>query len=343
MKDVALRAGVSTSTVSHVINATRFVEPETAERVRRASEELGFHPNRAARSLARGASDLLGLVISDITNPFFPELVKAFENEALRRGKEIALANTNYDASRTAACVQRLIAERARGVAVMTSEMDDALIERLRRAQVPAVYFERGRADAYTANIGVDYSTGIRQAADHLWELGHRRFGFITSPPTLRSTRHRREIFERALAERGVRARIEVGDMRGEGGAVAARRLLSAAEPPTAIMAANDLMAFGALRAARALGLRVPEDVSVIGFDDVMFSALTQPALTTVELSRQRLGEMAARALDEIAASPSRLGKLYRLRTRLVARDSTAPPPSLAVRRARAAFAAASA
>lgn len=331
MRDVAARAGVSASTVSHVINGTRFVEPATTARVRQAIEELGFHPNRAARALVRGGSDLLGLIISDITNPFFPELVKVFEHAALRMGCEITLANTNYDPKRTVACIERMLAERVRGVAVMTSEMDDALIERLRRAQVPVVFFERGKADGYCANIVVDYPTGIRQAVDHLWDLGHRHLGFISAPQTLRSTRQRREVFERALARFGARARVEIGDMRQLGGEEAARRLLAGPEPVTAIMASNDMMAFGALQAIRAAGLRVPEDVSLIGFDDVMFSAMTQPPLTTVELSRQQLGELAVQALREIAAAPNHVGKQYRLRTHLIARQST----SALARRAR--------
>ena len=331
MRDVALRAGVSASTVSHVLNGTRFVEPGTGERVRRAIEELGYHPNRAARALVRGASDLLGLIISDITNPFFPELVKVFEAAALGMGCEITLANTNYDPKRTGACVERMLAERVRGVAVMTSEMDEMLIERLRRAQVPVVYFERGEADAYASNIVVDYQSGIRAAVEHLWDLGHRRLGFISAPPTLRSTRQRREVFERSLARLGARARVEIGDMRQSGGQEAARRLLAGAEPVTAIMASNDLMAFGALQAINSAGLRVPEEVSLIGFDNVMFSALTQPPLTTVELSRQQLGELAVQALRNIAAAPSHQGQQYKVRTRLIVRESTAVP----VRRAR--------
>lgn len=334
MRDVATRAGVSASTVSHVLNGTRFVEAATGERVRRAIEELGYHPNHAARALVRGASDLLGLIISDIANPFFPELVKVFEAAALRMGCEITLANTNYDPKRTVACVERMLAERVRGVAVMTSEMDEVLIERLRRAQVPVVFFERGKADAFIANIVVDYQSGIRHAVEHLWDLGHRRLGFISAPPLLRSTRQRREVFERALARFGAKAQIEIGDMRQSGGQEAAQRLLSGPNPVTAIMASNDLMAFGALQAIHAAGLRVPEDVSLIGFDNVMFSALTQPPLSTVELSRQQLGELAAQALREIGAAPNHQGQQYRLRTRLVIRESTAAP----VRRARRAM-----
>lgn len=325
MKEVAARAGTSVTTVSHVVNRTRYVAPETVERVQKAIDELGFHPNRAARVLARGANDLLGLIISDITNPFFPELVKGFERAALRLGCEITLANTNYDPRRTNACVERLLAERVRGIAVLTSEMDPALIQNLRRHQVPVVYLDMGQADTYAANIVIDYDSGIDQAVQHLTSLGHNRIGLISGPAELRSAQQRLRAFERAAERYKLHAVVETADMRQEGGEQAAARLLQASEPPTGIIAANDLMAFGALRAIHGAGLRVPEDVSVVGFDNILFSAVTHPPLTTVEVSRTELGVIAAEALRRISSSSNHMGAEYRLKTTLVVRESTGP------------------
>jgi len=335
MKDVAARAGVSISTVSHVLNNTRFVSPATLAAVQKAIGELGFHPNAAARLLASGASDVLGLIISDIANPFFPEMVKSFEAAALAMSYEIALANTNYAPRRTVACVERMIMSRVRGLAVMTSEMEPELMQKLRRHRVPVVYLDSGAVDVYASNIVVDYPQGIRQAVAHLADQGHTRIGFVSGPDTLRSARRRRSAFEQCMAELGMRPLIECGDMRQTGGEEAGKRLLQAAQPPTGILAANDLMAFGVLRAVRAAGLRVPEDISVAGFDDILFSAETEPPLTTVDLSRPRLGAVAAEALRHLISSPRHMGAEYRIGTQLITRASTGPAPRGAERRGR--------
>ncbi len=327
MKEVAAQAGVSISTVSHVLNNTRFVAPETVARVQRAMQAVGFHPNAAARQLARGASEVLGLIISDIANPFFPELVKGFESSAQQLGYEITLATTNYDAKRTSTCIERMIMSRVRGVAIMTSEMDPALIQKLRRQRVPVVYLDLGPVDCFASNLKVEYERGIAEAVEHLWALGHAHIGFISGSLLLRSHRQRVDSFRRCASQLGMQASTEVSDPHPEGGEIAARRLLSMAQRPTAIMAANDVMALGAVRAARALGLNIPQDVSIVGHDDVLFAALMHPALTTIEVSRHELGEMAVQALHLMSHAEGSMGEEYNLRSRLVVRESTGPAP----------------
>src|SRR6185369_8335350 len=175
IRQVARKAGVSTATVSRIINDSTPVSPKTAERVWRAIRELNYHPNTNARTLASGRSRLLGLIISDIANPFFPELVKAFEDVALDNNYEVILTNTNYDPGRMAACVQRILERKVEGAAIMTSEMDPELIGQLSRRGIPIVFLDVGKVRDRISNISVDYGEGVREAVDRLSALGHRR------------------------------------------------------------------------------------------------------------------------------------------------------------------------
>lgn len=182
MKDVAKQAGVSVATVSHVMNKTRYVGPETQQRVLEAIRQLRYYKDASARQLARGRSDLYGLIISDVENPFFPEIVKSFESAALRKGFHVLLFNTNYDVARSEAAIRRLIENRARGVAMMTSEAIPESMQELEAREIPAVFLNVGQVRTYMSNIRVDYRQGISQAVDHLYGLGHRVFSLIAGP-----------------------------------------------------------------------------------------------------------------------------------------------------------------
>jgi LacI family transcriptional regulator len=329
IKDVAREAGVSTATVSHVINKTRFVTEETRERVMRAVERCDYYPNAQARSLASGKSNILGLVISDISNPFFPELVKSIEAAAYEHGYDVVLSNTNYEAGRTSRYVRRLIERKVAGVALMTSELDTALIDELARRHVSVVFLDLGSPGVHMSNLCVMYESGIEEAIRHLIALGHTRLAFIGGPKHLRSASKRLEAFRdsvaRALPDADAPASFE-GDFKLEGGQRAACEILAAAgELPTAVVAANDMMALGAMREFRAAGLNIPRDISVVGFDDIAFAALTDPPLTTVCLPRMELGRRAVEALMMTIEHPERQGVEIRLPTYLVVRGSTAP------------------
>lgn len=327
IKDVAREAGVSTATVSHVINKTRYVSDEVRRRVEQAIELFQYHPNAHARSLASGKSKILGLVISDISNPFFPELVKAIELAAFERGYDIILSNTNYDTERTSHYVRRFIERKVAGVAVMTSEMDENLIQMLVRRDVPAVFLDSGETGRHISNLRVDYAEGIRQAILHLVALGHRDIAFIGGTPNFRSARRRLEAFLAMMQEHfpGAPERIYAGNFKIEGGRRAASEILRGQIMPTAVVAANDLMAIGAMHEFRSAGLNVPRDISVIGFDDIAFAGLNQPSLTTVNLPRGELGRRAVEALLETLDDPKRDGMEIRIPTHLITRDSTAP------------------
>ena len=182
IREVARLAKVSTATVSRTINGSDKVTPETKERVQRAIEQLKFYPNTWARALGSGRSSLYGLIISDITNPFFPELVKSFEDIAVQYGQDVLVANTNYDPARIELCVTRMLQRKVDGVAIMTSEMDARLITEFQSREIPLVFLDTGKAEALTSNIVVDYAAGVDAAVEHIVSLGHTKIAFISGP-----------------------------------------------------------------------------------------------------------------------------------------------------------------
>jgi DNA-binding LacI/PurR family transcriptional regulator len=331
IKEVARLAKVSTATVSRTVNGSDKVTEKTAERVRRAIETLKYYPNTNARALGSGRSSLYGLIISDITNPFFPELVKSFEDIAVQYGQEVLIANTNYDKRRMDLCVMRMLQRKVDGVAIMTSEMDEHLIEELNSREIPLVFLDTGTPRKGISNISVDYAVGIDAAVEHLRELGHTSIGFISGPTDLTSAKVRRKAFLASMKRKGVnpdKSLIEESNHRMDGGHDAAVRLLRKWTRPTALVASNDLSAIGAMGAIIEHGLNIPRDISVIGFDDIEISAFTQPALTTVRLSRSEIARLAFRALHGSQNAITTKGKEYSIKPSLIERKSTGPVPA---------------
>ena len=330
IKEVARLAKVSTATVSRTINGSDKVTAETAQRVRSAIETLKFYPNTNARALGSGRSSLYGLIISDITNPFFPELVKSFEDVAVQFGQEVLIANTNYDPHRMEVCVSRMLQRKVDGVAIMTSEMDEHLIDELSSRSIPLVFLDTGTPQKGISNIAIDYASGIDAAVEHLSALGHTSIGFISGPMTLTSARVRRRAFMQSLKRKGLyldRRLIEEGNHRMDGGHEAMIRLLGKDPRPTAVLTSNDMTAIGAIGALSEHGLKVPRDISMIGFDDIELSAFTQPALTTVRLSRPEIAKVAFRALYNARGDASAKGAEYTIQPVLIERKSTGPVP----------------
>jgi len=326
IKSVAARAKVSAATVSRTINSPGTVHPRTATKVLRAIKELGYYPNTQARALVSGRSHLFGLIISDIANPFFPELVKHFEEAALRKGYEVMVANTNYRSDRMRLCIRRLIERKVDGVAVMTSEIDNDLILELAKRDVALVFLDAGKIKKRISDISVDYESGIREGILHLVGLGHQRFGFISGPLTLKSAVTRRQAFLKSLRECGIpesQQLVVEGNHRYDGGVRGMQELLSAKSRPTAVLASNDLTAIGAMHAIFDLGLRVPDDISIVGFDDIELAQYTYPALTSIKLSREELGNRAFDALYRSVEGIWETGREIEIVTSLVARQST--------------------
>jgi DNA-binding LacI/PurR family transcriptional regulator len=326
IEEVAKRAKVSISTVSRTVHGSGPVNPDTAERVWRAIKELDYHPNTNAQSLVSGRSRMLGLVVSDITNPFFPELIRGFQDVALQNGYDVLINSTDYDHSRTALCVRRMIDRKVDGVAIMTSEMDRSLSDQLSSRKVPLVFLDVGKVAGGVSNIKVNYAQGIAQAVDHLRGLNHGRIAFISGPTSLKSARLRRDAFLDCLRQRGLAADpdlIEEGNHKIDGGLSAITRLMQRQHPPTAVLASNDLTAIGILRGARQAGLRVPQDLSVVGFDDIDMAQFTEPPLTTVRLLRSELANLACNALFQSIRGAME-GAEFPMGTHLIIRESTA-------------------
>ena len=322
---VAHRAGVSTTTVSRTVNSPALVDAKTAVKVWAAITELEYYPNGQARSLVSGRTRLLGLIVSDITNPFFPEVIKGFEDMAAEQGFDILIGSTDYDTKKMARCVRRIVERRVDGVAIMTSEMDDHLVDQLARRNVPMVFLDVGVPREGIGNIVVNYESGINEAVAHLVSLGHRRIGFVSGPQHLKSAQIRRQAFLRSLSSYGIREDdrlIVEGDHKVEGGLAAMTRLLQLSERPTAALASNDLTAIGMIRSIHCAGLTVPGDVSIVGFDDIWLAQFTDPPLTTVRLSRTELGQRAFHALVPSAGAPAAKGEVI-VDTKLIIRETT--------------------
>ena len=327
--EIARRAKVSTATVSRTLNQSGAVSPETARKVWRAAAALNYYPNSHARALVSGRSRLLGLIVSDITNPFFPELIHSFEALATQHQYDVILTSTDYKTTHMTNCVRRMLERKVDGVAIMTSEMDMRMIRDLARRGVPLVFMDAGRVGPRMSTVLIDYAKGIRQAVDHLVELGHRRVGFITGPLDLHSARTRRQAFLDGLRARGIRPEpklVPEGTHTAEGGHRAMLALLRQAKRPTAVVCSNDWTAIGALHAIDAAGLRVPEDISIVGFDDIPLASYTSPPLTSVRMSAADVGSTAFDALFRLIGGERLEGDAYQVPTELVVRGSTVRP-----------------
>ena len=327
IRQVAKRAGVSTATVSRTINHISTVSPQLAKRVWKVVEEFGYYPNTQARALVSGRSRIFGLIISDFTNPFFPEIVGAFEAIAVENNYEILLTSTMNDPLRMKSLVRRMIERRVEGVAVLTFGMEEALLEDLRLRKVPLVLVDIGPPRPRISNIRIEYLPGIRQAVQHLAALRHERIAFITGPLRLHSAMARKNAFLKSMREIGIAPHLIVeGDHTMEGGRAAFLQLLSARTRPTAVLCSNDVTAIGLIRKSLANGIRIPRDLSVIGFDNIRLAEFTLPPLTTVQMSQTELARVAFNALQaEVERkTPEPQGSEYVLKTELVLRESTA-------------------
>jgi DNA-binding LacI/PurR family transcriptional regulator len=311
------------------LNQTGTVHPETARKVWRVAAALNYYPNSHARALVSGRSHLLGLIVSDITNPFFPELVHSFEALATQRGYDLILTSTGYQTARMTGCVRRMLERKVDGVAMMTSEMDLGLIKDLARRGVPLVFMDVGHVGPRMSHVLIDYAHGIRQAVDHLVQLGHTRVAFITGPLNLHSARTRRQAFLDGLRAHAIKPDpklVREGTHTAEGGQQAMAAILKSARRPTAVACSNDWTAIGALHAIDAAGLRVPEDVSVVGFDDIPLASYLRPPLTSVRMSAGDVGAAAFDALFRLIGGERLEGDIYHVPTKLVVRASTAKP-----------------
>jgi DNA-binding LacI/PurR family transcriptional regulator len=328
LEQVARRAKVSTATVSRVLNNAAVVKTSTRARVLKAIEELKYHPNLHARNLAGGKSRTFGMILSNLENPFFFDIYKTVESDAHTAGYEVVVANTDYRPEQLVSSIRLMIGRRVAGLAAIVSEMEPALIEELNESGIPVVFYDVGAPRQNVTNIRVNYRRGIEKILDYLYSLGHRKLGFVGHHSLLGPLHERARAVMDAAArypDTGVRTAADADTL--DGGRLATRALLASGEMPTAIVCVNDVMAVGALRELRERGLRVPQDISVTGFDNIKLSEFCHPALTTVHIPRERIGHLVADALLAKTDKATVAEHEMVIDPEFVLRDSTGPAP----------------
>ena len=325
LQEVARRARVSTATVSRVLNKGASVKGSTRARVLKVIQELKYSPNLHAQSLAGGRSRSIGVIVSNIENPFFLDVYKTVEAGAHAAGYEVIMANTDYSPERLVTSIRLMLGRRLAGVAAIVSEMDAALIQELSGQRIPIVFYDVGTPRRNITNIRVDYRGGMAKLTSYLYSLGHRRVGYVGHHATLGPIHERVQSLRDATGKYpGLEVDTATDADTLEGGRQAARVLLARSPRPTALICVNDVMAVGALREVRARGLRVPEDVSVTGFDNVTLAQFAVPALTTVHIPREQIGRTICACLmrDDVAREQE-----FVVEPELVVRDSTGSAP----------------
>lgn len=325
IKQVAERAGVSIATVSRVLTGSDGVSDELKARVREAAQTLDYHPNRNARHLRVRVARTVGLVISDIQNPFFTSVVRGIEDMLQRADYTLLFGNTDENHEREQLYLATLRAEGVAGIIFAPSSDEVEEYAPLVDAHVPLVAIDRVPAGLRVDSVQVANRHGAAAAVSHLIGLGHRRIGFIGGPRHLSTASERRAGYLEALEAVGIspaEALIEHGDFRQSGGYAAMQALLQRAEAPTAVFVVNNLMTLGALEAIHAHGLRIPDEIAVVGFDDMAWATSLQPPLTAVAQPTYEMGAAAARLLLARLAQPERPAEHLVLETRLMVRAS---------------------
>lgn len=334
--DVAKAASVHPSTVSRVLNARAdlAVLPETRARVIAAAKRLGYRPSQLARSLRMQRTFTLGMLISNLTNPLFPPIIKAVDDTGLKHGYNLVLCNTEDKSDREANYLRVLGERHVDGLLIASSFTVETTLAGLRREHFPFVLVNRGARRSDDLSVQPDNAGGMAQAVRHLVELGHRRIGIVAGPQSTTTGHDRLEGGRAALRRHRIRLEDElVAVAEGfaeENGYQAARRLLRASEPPTGVLCANDLIALGTQRAARELGLDVPGDLSIVGFNDIPLADLLNPPLTTVHVPMHEMGVRAATLLIRVIEGAPIERRREVLETELIVRGSTAAPARMA-------------
>jgi len=325
LDEVAKRARVSPATVSRVLNNLNVVKTSTRARVMKAVAELNYHPNLHARTLAGGRSRTLGIVMSNMENPFFFDVFQALESAALANGYEVVAVNTGYHPERLVASIRLMMGRRVAGLAVIVSEMDLLLRDELAIGDMPVVFYDVGAPGKHITNIRVQYRKGIEKTVQYLHNLGHTRMAFIGHHAKLAPIDERKKAFLETVARYSPHLEVTTeADADGpEGGRQATRQLFASGFTPSAIICVNDFTALGVLRELRDRGLRVPQDVSVTGFDNIKLSEFCYPALTTVHIPRDRIGQSVFESLVQDPAKAQSGNREILIDPEFVVRDST--------------------
>lgn len=329
IKDIAQVAGVSPSTVSRALNDSALINEATKRRIRRIAKKLGYERNELARGLVKGSSGTVGVIIPDITNPFFAEITKGVEQVVRSRGFGLVLCTTEGVPSREQEYLRLLRRKRVDGLIIASVTVDDPYLKELQRARVPFVLVSRLSEKVAAPYVVVDDQAGGRLAVEHLVSLGHTKIAHIGGPENVHSGRERMQAYREVLKERGIRIRRDwavFATFTQEAGYTVGKVLLLGKERPTAIFAANDLIALGVMEAAEELGVRIPKDLSLVGYNNIAYAALPRIQLTTVAQPAHEMGEIAADYLLSTRTGGASEKLQCVLSPRLVVRKTTAPP-----------------
>jgi LacI family transcriptional regulator len=325
--EVAKLAKVSTATVSRVLNKTGAVKKSTRARVLKAVQELKYHPNIHAQRLAGTSRRTLGMIASNLENPFFLDIFRTLESDAHHHGYEIIVANTDYQPSQLQSSIRLMIGHRLAGLAVIVSEMDASITRQLAECDMPIVFYDGMTSGHHITNIKVNYQKGIQKVVEYLHNLGHRRMSFIGHHHGLVPLLDRKKAFLDTI--KGYPGEVEfsvIADRDGPtGGRQATRQLLASGFKPTAIICVNDFMAIGVLRELHSQKLSVPRDVSVTGYDNISLSDFVCPSLTTLNIPREKIGHLVFEALVPKNESSSIRGLELQIEPELIIRESTEP------------------
>lgn len=332
MRDVAERAGVSVTTVSHVINNTRNVSPSTRQRVEEAMHKLGYQPNVLARSLRKGETHTIGIILPDSTNPYFAEVVRGVEDSSFFQGYSVILCNSDNDLEKERLYTNVLLEKQVDGIIMVAAGSSGEIVHYLQDRDVPLVLVDRRLANIEADYVLANNLQGGILATNHLIDLGHRAIACIAGPVDVELSRERVAGYHQALETAGINIYerwIVEGDFQYQSGYNAARELFEGEPLPTAIFACNDLMAIGAYRYAHEKDYQIPKQLSIVGFDDVSLAAYTNPPLTTVRQFKHKMGALAARLLLERMNQRDLAPRLEVLDTEFVVRDSTTRSPQM--------------
>ncbi len=325
-RDIANYVGVSKTTVSHAINKTRYVAPLTIKKIEQAIIDLNYQPNWLARSLKVGKTNTIGLVISNIRNPDYSELIRSIEILANEKDYSIFLCDTDFDIEMGIKSVTALIKKQVDGIICVMSQANLVVIKELEDSDIPFVILDSDDKDADYDFTYIDFRPGLFEAIDYLVELGHKKIYFVMGPPNLKTSRRRRNIFIEGIERyKSMEYKIFEGDHKLEGGINAAREIIGSKDIPTAIICSNDFSASGVLRELIRSNYRIPEDISLVGIDNSnLLCTLAIPALTSIDIYRYDTGTWAFEMLMNRIKNINGPIQKKVIKTRLIVRDSIA-------------------
>lgn len=328
IKDVADYAGVAPSTVSRVLNNPDRVSPVTLEKVNKAIEQLGFRPNILARSMRTGKTSTIAVVLPDITNLFFPELILGIEKAAQKKGYRLFICNSDEDVEREADILLDLSYRNVDGIILSSVRGENCNLKQIEdlSRQIPLVMVDRNINNLEVSSVTVDNYKGVYKATSYFLAQGYTDIAFLGGPLCREVCRKRYQGFKQALKDSGIKIQDDLifeTNFKASGGMKAAEELISKKKIPIAIVSANDMMAIGAIRVFKSRGIRIPDDIEVIGFDNIPLAALTVPSLSTVAQPIEEMGIEAVKLLFEEMKEPDRSPRRVLLETSLIHRETT--------------------